>query len=68
MLSLLDEISCAKTDGHFTIMRFSTGYKVFLGTPSDIPDDERDQLKAMESHSTLTSAIKDAIKKHQELF
>ena len=33
MLSDLEELAKEEADGHLTIMRFTTGWKVMLGTP-----------------------------------
>jgi len=48
-LMLLAEIF---TDGHFTIMKFTTNYRVCLGTPSC-----REDIEKMAKGTTLLEAI-----------
>lgn len=51
---LADNIS----DGHYTIMKFTTGYKVMFGTPEVVRDDMND----IEACTTLEAAIDNAVK------
>jgi len=52
--------------GHYTIMKFSTGYKVLLRTP-EITLKEREDLFNMESHTLLGDAIVEALEKAEYL-
>jgi len=47
----------AKTDGHLSILKFTTGYKVFLGTPNLDIGEERDKVFKMQSFDTLDKAL-----------
>lgn len=54
----LEELADNICDGHYTIMKFTTGYKVMFGTPEVV----RDELNAIEACTTLEAAIDNAIK------
>jgi hypothetical protein len=46
-------------DGHLTIFKFTTGWKVVYGTP-EISADCRDFLRQLPGHDTLDDALGDA--------
>lgn len=53
----IEKVAREKYDGHYTIMSFTTGYKVIFGTPAlDYPA-EHERIAAMPIHKTLTAAI-----------
>jgi hypothetical protein len=57
--SPLDELEAraiAEADGHFTIMRFTTNWRVVLGTP-----DGREDIEQMAEGKTLAEAIRHAL-------
>ena len=56
LTKLADELS----DGHYTIMKFTTGYKVLLKTP-DLTLEGREDLSGMQIHKFLDEAISDCI-------
>lgn len=60
LLSEIEEIAEQETDGHFTIYRFTTGWKVRLDTPY-LDDEDREQLSLRESRQTLEKALADEL-------
>ena len=52
MLSALSAAARRVSDGHFTVMRFTTEYRVCLGTPED-----RDDVEKMFCAETMPGAI-----------
>jgi len=50
-----------KTDGHLSILKFTTGYKVFLGTPNLDIGKERKNISNMNSFATLEEALKNLL-------
>ena len=52
----LSEIADKRSDGHFTVMRFTTNWRVGFYTPSD-----RDDIDDMCVGKTLEEAVKAAI-------
>ena len=59
---LLSEIF---SDGHLTIMRFTTGWKACFGTPDLDTGRGRTQVEALKTYKTLSEAIFQAIKQKQ---
>jgi hypothetical protein len=53
-------------DGHYTIMKFSTGYKVLLRT-SELTLKEREEVGNMKSHTLLGDAIVEALEEAKYL-
>jgi len=47
----------AKTDGHLSILKFTTGYKAFLGTPNLDIGEEREKILKIKSFDTLEKAL-----------
>lgn len=47
-------------DGHYTLMKFTTGYKVFFGTP-DFSDEGRKKIEEMPAFENVTTAIVNAV-------
>lgn len=59
----LEKMARSKTNGHYTIMKFTTNYKVKL----DYQDfSERDDIDNMTTGHTLANAIEQEIKKHEK--
>jgi len=64
LVSLLEEIAKRDYDGHLTIFRFSTGWKVMLGTPHmDYFDPAGDYqtIRALRTCDTLSDAVQNCI-------
>lgn len=55
-LVALRSIAASRADGHYTIMKFTTNYRVGLGTVSSEED-----IKKMAEGETLIEAIKNLI-------
>ncbi len=58
MLRVLEELAKKHSDGHFTIMRFTTNWRVVFSTPTD-----RDDISEMPVGKTVEEAIQKAIDK-----
>jgi len=52
LLAQLEDHANFKYDGHYTIFRFTTNFKVFFGTIT-----ERDEIDKIQGYTTLKSAI-----------
>ena len=48
------------SDGHLTIMRFTTGWKVIFSTP-DLTEESREQIWNLKTHRDIRDAMKEAI-------
>ncbi len=59
LLDLLTKLAQQRSDGHYTILRFTTGYKVALGTPhlTSTAWDAYFQVQALPQFATLEEAI-----------
>jgi transcriptional regulator with XRE-family HTH domain len=62
LIEKLTQLANILTDGHYTICKFTTNYRVSLGTPT-----EREHFDNMADGQTLNEAIKNLLKKYQEL-
>ena len=60
LFDLAEEIAIAKRDGHLTIMRFTTGWKVMFMTP-DMTQEGRQEVYEIASVEDLGTAIRNAI-------
>lgn len=60
LFDLAEELAVAKRDGHMTIMRFTTGWKVIFRTP-DMTQEERREVNAVAGAEDLGTAIRNAI-------
>lgn len=60
LFDLAEEIAVAKHDGHITIMRFTTGWKVMFYTP-DMTQDGRNEVLHIAGAEDLGTAIRNAI-------
>jgi len=62
LIKKLEDLANSKTDGHFTILKFTTHWKACLGTPNLDTGEGREQVWGLKSYSTLAEAIKGVIK------
>ena len=60
LFNLAEEIAIAKHDGHITIMRFTTGWKVMFYTP-EMTQHGRQEVFEMAGATDLGTAIRNAI-------
>lgn len=58
-MSVAEELA-KRHDGHFTLMRFTTGWKAVFGTP-DVWVEDRAAIFALDIHDTAYGAVVDAI-------
>lgn len=56
-LIALAEHRAVEYDGHITILRFTTGWKVMYGTPNLDTGEGRNEIGALKSHHTLKAAL-----------
>lgn len=61
LINILEEIAEKETDGHITIMKFTTGWKAAFATPDLDSGRCREQIEKLKNHDTLEEAIKDLI-------
>jgi len=62
LIQQAEALAKEKTDGHLSILKFTTGYKVFLGTPNLDIGEERENISNMNSFSTLEEALQSLLK------
>ena len=61
LIQRVEEIAGRETDGHVSMFKFTTGWKVFLGTPNLDIGEERDFIAKLPSFESLEDALKDLI-------
>jgi hypothetical protein len=61
LVGLLEKIAADKHDGHVTLFKFSTGWKVFEGTPTLLWPDCA-VLAQMEPHESLSEALAEFVR------
>jgi hypothetical protein len=57
LIEMAENLSLRKSDGHLTLMRFGSGWKIFFGTPMIDGGTGRDQLAAQIKHKTVRDGI-----------
>lgn len=57
LIGLAEEIAKKETDGHLSMLKFTSGWKVFLGTPDLGIESGRGEVSKLESFSTLEKAL-----------
>lgn len=55
-------------DGHVTIMKFTTGYKVVFQTPPSLDEDDREVLQRIPSGMNLYEALEYANSKYPSFY
>jgi hypothetical protein len=50
MFDILEEMAKSQADGHITIMRFTTGWKVVFSTPDLLAGDGWDQVSKLKNY------------------
>ena len=61
ILNELENMACEENDGHLTIMRFTTGWKVFLGTPDLDVGGDRELVYDIPEEMTFEEALRYAL-------
>lgn len=65
LFEFVESVAGLKADGHFTLMKFTTGWKAMFFTPNmDVKSKSREQIFMMPSFSTAERAIQFAINDH----
>lgn len=59
LMTVLEQIADKNHDGHFTVMKFTTNWRVCFGTP----EDRADRMSDMEVGATFEEAALKAITK-----
>lgn len=59
LLRLFEIAAARDADGHLTIMRFTTGWKVMLDTPDLRSGDGANEISGLEAFPTLAEALVD---------
>lgn len=57
LLKLLEIAAVLDHEGHLTIMRFTAGWKVMLGTPDLRTGDAETEISRLEGFTTLNEAV-----------
>jgi hypothetical protein len=57
LMALAEKRAQSEADGHFTLMRFTTGWKCFLGTPDLDYGDGREQVLRQQMHPSAENAL-----------
>ena len=66
LIAVAEGIACKERDGHLTMMRFTSGWKVMFGTPNlDIGG--RDEVRQLVISPTLEAALISAIRVYTAL-
>jgi hypothetical protein len=56
LMALAERIAVERDDGHFTLMRFTTGWKCMRGTP-DLDGDGRTEVAALPAFGSVREAL-----------
>lgn len=56
-MEMAEQIAREKHSGHFTMMRFTTGWKIFIGTPDLDGLSERERIWNMPIFPTVEEAL-----------
>lgn len=57
LIALAEMLAAEASDGHLTLMRFTTGWKAFLKTPDLDTGDGREEVAITQMHATLNEAL-----------
>ena len=57
LIEIIENISLRKADGHLTLMRFGSGWKIFFGTPIIDGGEGRDQLNAQIKYKSVRDGL-----------
>jgi len=61
LIGLAKMLVAEETDGHLTLMQFTTGWKVFIRTPDLDTGSRREEIGNVKMHETLKEALIDLI-------
>ncbi|OQA93941.1 MAG: hypothetical protein BWY27_00007 [Bacteroidetes bacterium ADurb.Bin234] len=57
LIALAEKVAAEASDGHLTLMRFTTGWKAFLKTPNLDTGDGRKEVADIQMYATLKEAL-----------
>jgi len=61
LFDILEEMAKKEADGHITILRFTTGWKVAFSTPDFNSSNGMEQISKLKNYETIREAIKDLL-------
>ena len=61
LIQVVEEMAKNEADGHVSMLKFTTGWKVFFGTPNLDIGGERKHVANLLSFETLEQALQDLI-------
>jgi len=64
LMSLAEQIAVDRSDGHLTLMRFTTGWKWVLGTPN-LDGEGRSEVSALPTFGSAREALVSLIRGRQ---
>lgn len=57
LIEKIEKIASEISDGHYTILKFTSGYKAFFGTPDLDNGNEREKIAKLESFESIEEAL-----------
>ena len=57
LIKQAENIAKEKADGHLSMLKFTTEWKIFLGTPNLDIGEERERISELEAFPTLAEAL-----------
>jgi len=60
LFEIAEGMAKQKYDGHLTVMRFTTHWKVMFGTPN-LDIDGRQEVRQLKAYSSLAEALKELV-------
>ena len=61
LIQIVEELAKNEADGHVSMLKFTTGWKVFFGTPNLDIGEEREQVAKLQTFETLSQALEHLI-------
>ena len=61
LIQIVEELAKNEADGHVSMLKFTTGWKVFFGTPNLDIGEEREQVAKLQAFETLSQALEHLI-------
>ena len=61
LIQIVEELAKNEADGHVSMLKFTTGWKVFFGTPNLDIGEEREQVAKLQAFETFSQALEHLI-------
>lgn len=61
LIQIVEEMAKNEADGHVSMLKFTTGWKVFFGTPNLDIGEEREHVANLQSFESLERALQNLI-------